>query len=117
MQPLVLTQMYVRHIALAASQFNCSTLSGLEACAEPLCFDVFELQRLDNGTVRCVRVRQQATTISPIVAAALLLPYDYDYLFRFGADVEPLGTSVSSLVGGRHLASPAAARQRLDAAI
>jgi hypothetical protein len=65
----------------ALTQFNCSTLFGLEACAEPLCFDVFELQRQANGSVECMRVRAQETGISRVVAS-LLLPYDYDYLFR-----------------------------------
>ena len=79
------------------AQFNCSTLSGLEACAEPLCFDVFELQRQANGTVACVQVRVQETVPSRLIAS-LLLPYDYDYLFRFASDVEPLGASISTLV-------------------
>lgn len=46
-------------------QFNCNALSGLEACAEPQCFEFFSLTRLPGGRVECVQVRAAGRGIQP----------------------------------------------------
>ncbi len=57
--------------------FNCTALaaSGLEACAEPLCSDVFSLVRTASGQVQCRLTRPQTNgTATQVVIVA---PYAY----------------------------------------
>jgi hypothetical protein len=70
---------------------NCSALPGLQACAEPLCFDEFELRRnASSGSIEC-------RPIPPAQPSALnlLLPiYDGDYIFLSTGDNALAATSV-----------------------
>jgi len=62
--------------AAVARSVNCSALPGLQACAEPLCFDAFELRRnASTGAVDC-----RPLPPAPLAAINLIWStYDGDY--------------------------------------
>ncbi|KAG2449960.1 hypothetical protein HYH02_000064 [Chlamydomonas schloesseri] len=78
--------------------FDCSTLSGLDACAEPQCLNFFSLVRSPNNSVTC----QQVAPIRPPGAggggggASIVVPYDYDLLFQFGNSPVLAGLSLGA---------------------
>ncbi|KAG2429062.1 hypothetical protein HXX76_011302 [Chlamydomonas incerta] len=79
--------------------FDCSTLSGLDACAEPQCLNFFSLVRAANNSVSC----QQVAPIPPPGAGAgggggatIVIPYEYDLLFQFGNSPVLTGLSLGA---------------------
>jgi len=77
--------------AAVASNVNCTALPGLQACAEPLCFESYELRRnATTGALECRRLPSASA-----LALNLLLPiYDGDYLFLSAGDNALASTSV-----------------------
>lgn len=62
---------------------NCTALPGLQACAEPLCFDSFELRRnATSGSVEC----RPLPAPSPSALNLLFPAYDGDYVFLSTGD-------------------------------
>lgn len=77
-------------------QFNCSSLSGLAACAEPQCADIFSLQRNASGAIVCRATGKRAAATT---RATIVIPYTYDQIFQFGSNVVLGGYSIGGQVG------------------
>jgi hypothetical protein len=69
--------------SVVSRNVNCSALPGLQACAEPLCFEAFELRRnATTGDLTCRAIPPPSPSALNLVFSA----YDGDYVFLSTGD-------------------------------